>query len=189
MFQCCRKNSTESTVDSHRFVEPSGFVHTPLPENKNAPRGGTIFLAERVRCARYIHLLRPAGSYAAQIGCPADLSNRAGWSRHRLWLFLRRPARMIRALRCAHPERWQSGRMRRIRNPVYGYAVTWVRIPPSPPSTCLIGDRDSIGIANRALVARFCVSGSELVRRHIPTIARFRAEVSGPEFPQFGPRR
>src|SRR5690348_8355427 len=30
-------------------------------------------------------------------------------------------------------ERWQSGRMRRIRNPVYGYAVTWVRIPPSPP--------------------------------------------------------
>ena len=23
--------------------------------------------------------------------------------------------------------------MRRIRNPVYGYAVTWVRIPPSPP--------------------------------------------------------
>ena len=32
-------------------------------------------------------------------------------------------------------ERWQSGRMRRIRNPVYGYAVTWVRIPPSPPET------------------------------------------------------
>src|SRR5450759_1769958 len=32
-------------------------------------------------------------------------------------------------------ERWQSGRMRRIRNPVYGYAVTWVRIPPSPPDT------------------------------------------------------
>ena len=30
-------------------------------------------------------------------------------------------------------ERWQSGRMRRIRNPVYGFAVTWVRIPPSPP--------------------------------------------------------
>src|SRR6185437_8952218 len=23
-------------------------------------------------------------------------------------------------------ERWQSGRMRRIRNPVYGFAVTWV---------------------------------------------------------------
>ena len=23
--------------------------------------------------------------------------------------------------------------MRRIRNPVYGFAVTWVRIPPSPP--------------------------------------------------------
>src|SRR5690348_5916048 len=32
-----------------------------------------------------------------------------------------------------HLERWQSGRMRRIRNPVYGFAVTWVRIPPSPP--------------------------------------------------------
>src|SRR5690348_13090139 len=32
-------------------------------------------------------------------------------------------------------ERWQSGRMRRIRNPVYGIAVTWVRIPPSPPET------------------------------------------------------
>ena len=31
-------------------------------------------------------------------------------------------------------ERWQSGRMRRIRNPVYGFAVTWVRIPPSPPN-------------------------------------------------------
>jgi hypothetical protein len=30
-------------------------------------------------------------------------------------------------------ERWQSGRMRRIRNPVYGYTVPWVRIPPSPP--------------------------------------------------------
>ena len=40
--------------------------------------------------------------------------------------------------------------MRRIRNPVYGYAVTWVRIPPSPPSTCPIRDRDSIVIANRA---------------------------------------
>ena len=32
-------------------------------------------------------------------------------------------------------ERWQSGRMRRIRNPVYGHTVTWVRIPPSPPET------------------------------------------------------
>ncbi len=30
-------------------------------------------------------------------------------------------------------ERWQSGRMRRTRNPVYGYTVPWVRIPPFPP--------------------------------------------------------
>jgi hypothetical protein len=30
-------------------------------------------------------------------------------------------------------ERWQSGRMRRTRNPVYGYTVSRVRIPPSPP--------------------------------------------------------
>jgi hypothetical protein len=78
--------------------------------------------------------------------------------------------------------------MRRIRNPVYGYAVTWVRIPPSPPSTCPIRDRDSIVIANRAVVARFCVSGSELLRRHIPTIARFRAEVSSLELPESGLR-
>ena len=35
-----------------------------------------------------------------------------------------------------HQERWQSGRMRRTRNPVYCYAVTRVRIPPSPPATC-----------------------------------------------------
>src|SRR5262249_22999892 len=34
-------------------------------------------------------------------------------------------------------ERWQSGRMRRIRNPVYGFAVPWVRIPPSPPDQAL----------------------------------------------------
>src|SRR4051812_9497462 len=39
------------------------------------------------------------------------------------------------------------------------------------------------------LVARFCVLGSELLRAHKPTIARFREEVSGLEFPQFGPRR
>ena len=31
------------------------------------------------------------------------------------------------------PERWQSGRMRRIRNPVYRSPVPWVRIPPFPP--------------------------------------------------------
>ena len=30
-------------------------------------------------------------------------------------------------------ERWQSGRMRQTRNLVYGFTVTWVRIPPSPP--------------------------------------------------------
>ena len=30
-------------------------------------------------------------------------------------------------------ERWQSGRMRRTRNPVYGYTVSWVQIPPLPP--------------------------------------------------------
>ena len=76
--------------------------------------------------------------------------------------------------------------MRRIRNPVYGYAVTWVRIPPSPPWTCLIRDRDSIDDVNRAEQARFCVLGSELVRRHEPTFARFRAEVSGPKLSKFG---
>src|SRR5690625_2281369 len=32
-------------------------------------------------------------------------------------------------------ERWQSGRMRRTRNPVYGSPVSRVRIPPSPPDT------------------------------------------------------
>ena len=31
-------------------------------------------------------------------------------------------------------EGWQSGRMRRTRNPVYGYTVSRVRIPPLPPS-------------------------------------------------------
>ena len=76
--------------------------------------------------------------------------------------------------------------MRRIRNPVYGSTVTWVRIPPSPPSTCPIRDRDSIDVVNRALTARFCVLGSGLVRGHIPTIARFLAEVSSREFRQFG---
>ena len=30
-------------------------------------------------------------------------------------------------------EGWQSGRMRRTRNPVYGYTVSWVQIPPLPP--------------------------------------------------------
>ena len=76
----------------------------------------------------------------------------------------------------------------RIRNPVYGYAVTWVRIPPSPPSVCPIRDRDSIGILNRAQWARFCVLGSELLRGHEPTIARFPAEVSGRELREFGAR-
>src|SRR5689334_16856377 len=46
----------------------------------------------------------------------------AGWGRH--------------APRCLILERWQSGRMRRIRNPVYGFTVPWVRIPPSPPEKC-----------------------------------------------------
>ena len=32
-------------------------------------------------------------------------------------------------------EGWQSGRMRRTRNPVYGYTVSRVRIPPLPPGT------------------------------------------------------
>ena len=32
-------------------------------------------------------------------------------------------------------EGWQSGRMRRTRNPVYGYTVSRVRIPPLPPCT------------------------------------------------------
>jgi len=41
---------------------------------------------------------------------------------------------------------------------------------------------------NRALVARFCVLGSGLLRGHNPTIARFRAEVSGPELRKFGLR-
>ncbi len=30
-------------------------------------------------------------------------------------------------------ERWQSGRMRRTRNPVWGFASSRVRIPPFPP--------------------------------------------------------
>ena len=33
----------------------------------------------------------------------------------------------------AQRERWQSGRMRRTRNPVYGFPVSRVRIPLSPP--------------------------------------------------------
>jgi hypothetical protein len=32
-------------------------------------------MAERARCTQYIPVLRPPGSSAAQIGCPADLSN------------------------------------------------------------------------------------------------------------------
>src|SRR5690606_33654585 len=47
-------------------------------------------------------------------------------------------------------ERWQSGRMRRIRNPVHGSPVTRVRIPPSPPDT-----------QKAAHEAAFCVSGGE----------------------------
>jgi len=39
------------------------------------------------------------------------------------------------------------------------------------------------------LVARFCVLGSELVRGHRPTIARFRSEVSSREFREFGAQR
>ena len=39
----------------------------------------------------------------------------------------------IYALRGEILEGWQSGRMRRTRNPVYGYTVSWVQIPPLPP--------------------------------------------------------
>jgi hypothetical protein len=35
-------------------------------------------------------------------------------------------------------------------------------------------------------MARFCVLGSDLVRGHEPTIARFRAEVSGGELAKSG---
>jgi hypothetical protein len=35
-------------------------------------------------------------------------------------------------------------------------------------------------------MARFCVLGSELLCGHIPTIARFEAEVSNSGFRQFG---
>ena len=51
-----------------------------------------------------------------------------------------RPGYRRRSAPCiiAHSaERWQSGRMRRTRNPVYGFAVTWVRIPPFPPDLYL----------------------------------------------------
>jgi hypothetical protein len=41
------------------------------------------FLAERVGCTRHILVPRPADSFTAQIGCPADLSNRVGSSTHR----------------------------------------------------------------------------------------------------------
>lgn len=36
-------------------------------------------------------------------------------------------------LKRSSAEGWQSGRMRRTRNPVYGYTVSRVRIPPLPP--------------------------------------------------------
>ena len=39
----------------------------------------------------------------------------------------------IYALRGEILEGWQSGRMRRTRNPVYGYTVSWVQIPLLPP--------------------------------------------------------
>lgn len=46
-------------------------------------------------------------------------------------------------------EGWQSGRMRRTRNPVYGYTVSWVQIPPLPPDACpglSIGVRDFLSL-------------------------------------------
>ena len=60
-------------------------------------------------------------------------------------------------------ERWQSGRMRRIRNPVYGIAVTWVRIPPSPPET------------ETPLVGRFAFLGERVVWTN-PPVRRIRLE-------------
>ena len=36
-------------------------------------------------------------------------------------------------LECVKQERWQSGRMRWTRNPVYGSTVSRVRIPLFPP--------------------------------------------------------
>ena len=44
-------------------------------------------------------------------------------------------------------------------NLLVSFSVTRVRILGAPPSVCPIRDRDSIDIANRALVARFCVLG------------------------------
>jgi hypothetical protein len=43
-----------------------------------------------------------------------------------------------------------------------------------------------MNLVNRALVARFCVLGTELALGHELTIARFRAEASSPELPKSG---
>ena len=53
----------------------------------------------------------------------------------RAWRYSSRDGLECRPSHHAKPnqERWQSGRMRRTRNPVYGYTVPWVRIPPAPP--------------------------------------------------------
>src|ERR1700679_27160 len=37
-----------------------------------------------------------------------------------------------------------------IRNPVYGFAVTWVRIPPSPPRRLSLFPKVSVSIVNGA---------------------------------------
>lgn len=46
---------------------------------------------------------------------------------------MRRASKKQSGVEAGIQEGWQSGRMRRIRNPVYGFTVPWVRIPPLPP--------------------------------------------------------
>jgi hypothetical protein len=80
-------------------------------------------------------------------------------------------------------ERWQSGRMRRIRNPVYGSTVPWVRIPPSPPYRLAIRDAVS-GCAPNGAALRVGRLLPGLNRQEYSDLCRLLPIVSAGEFRQ-----
>jgi hypothetical protein len=69
-------------------------------------------------------------------------------------------------------ERWQSGRMRRIANPLYwSRPVPRVRIPPSPPHYEARRARQGAPLELRA-VGRIIRKSSQVYRRQLPGIVR-----------------
>ena len=71
-----KRITPRSGGQSCRFVEPAGSSTPPSPEKQMAPDGAICLSAEREGCCSAHPCACPAGSSAAQIGNPADLSNR-----------------------------------------------------------------------------------------------------------------